>query len=301
MTNVHRERIGAAVFALSFVCLYWIAADILEIAGDEGIYLEGGRRIAMGQQPYRDFFVLTGPLTFWIQGALAHLSDMKLAIMRLPAILDSAFLVWAVYWLASRYTNTAFAAGAALSLLAYQSRIRILNVNHRWDSGALATAAIVTALAAYRSGRCKLWAVSGILLAAASWATPSLAIVALPLLVWSGRKNMRCVIAFLTGGVATTGAAALYLHWHGALIPMIESLRWTGANYTAPNRVPYGSVWAGATPGVAAWRYALVTMIRLFPRSCQWPPSAVGRGSGVLKRTAATARRWRRCWAPQPH
>ena len=59
MTNVRKERIGAAIFLLSFVCLYWIAGDILEIAGDEGIYLEGGRRIAMGQQPYRDFFVLT--------------------------------------------------------------------------------------------------------------------------------------------------------------------------------------------------------------------------------------------------
>jgi len=229
MTNVRKERIGAAIFLLSFVCLYWIAGDILEIAGDEGIYLEGGRRIAMGQQPYRDFFVLTGPLTFWIQGLLAHLGGMKLAIMRLPVILDAAFLAWAVYWLASRYTGTAYAAGAAFSFLAYESRIRILKVNHRWDSGALATAAIVAALAAQRSGRRELWAVCGILLAAAAWATPSMAMVAVPLLVWSGRKGVGCVAAFLAGSAVTSGAAALYLHWHGALIPMIESLRWTGA------------------------------------------------------------------------
>ena len=265
MTNVRKERIGAAIFLLSFVCLYWIAGDILEIAGDEGIYLEGGRRIAMGQQPYRDFFVLTGPLTFWIQGLLAHLGGMKLAIMRLPVILDAAFLAWAVYWLASRYTGNAYAAGAAFSFLAYESRIRILKVNHRWDSGALATAAIVAALAAQRSGRRELWAVCGILLAAAAWATPSMAMVAVPLLVWSGRKGVGCVAAFLAGSAVTSGAAALYLHWHGALIPMIESLRWTGANYTAPNRVPYGSVWAGATPDAAAWQYALVTVILMVP------------------------------------
>jgi len=265
MTNVRKERIGAAIFILSFVCLYWIAGDILEIAGDEGIYLEGGRRIAMGQQPYRDFFVLTGPLTFWIQGALAHLSAMKLAIMRLPVILDAAFLGWAVYWLASRYTSSAYAAGAAFSFLAYESRIRILKVNHRWDSGALAMAAIVAALAAHRSGRRETWAVCGILLAAAAWATPSMAIVALPLLVWSGSKGMGCAAALLAGSAVTSGAAGLYLHWHGALLPMIESLRWTGANYTAPNRVPYGSVWAGATPDAAAWQYAMATMILMVP------------------------------------
>jgi 4-amino-4-deoxy-L-arabinose transferase-like glycosyltransferase len=265
MTNVRKARIGAAIFLLSFVCLYWIAADILEIAGDEGMYLEGGRRIAMGQQPYRDFFVLTGPLTFWIQGVLAHLSAMKLAIMRLPVILDAAFLAWAVYWLASRYTGSAYAAGAAFSFLAYESRIRILKVNHRWDSGALATAAIVTALAAHRSGRRELWAACGILLAAAAWATPSMAIVALPLLAWSGRKGMGCAAAFLAGGAITSGAAGLYLHWHGALLPMIESLRWTGANYTAPNRVPYGSVWAGAMPDAAAWQYAVASGILMVP------------------------------------
>jgi len=273
MTNARKARIGAAIFLLSFVCLYWIAADILEIAGDEGIYLEGGRRIAMGQQPYRDFFVLTGPLTFWVQGVLAHLSAGKLAIMRVPVILDAAFLGWAVYWLASRYTNSEYAAGAAVSFVAYESRIRILKVNHRWDSGALATAAIVAALAAQRSGRREMWAVCGILLAAAAWATPSMAIVALPLLVWSGRKGMGCAAAFLAGSTATSGAAALYLHGQRALLPMIDSLRWTGANYTAPNRVPYGSVWAGATPDAAAWQYALATAILMAPAVL--PPAAI--------------------------
>src|SRR5208283_3385124 len=126
MTNARKARIGAAIFLLSFVCLYWIAADILEIAGDEGIYLEGGRRIAMEQQPYRDFFLLTGPLTFWIQGALGYLSGLKLEIMRLSVMLDAAFLAWAVYWFTSRYASAAYSAGAAFAFLAYESRVRIL-------------------------------------------------------------------------------------------------------------------------------------------------------------------------------
>ena len=86
MTQWRESKVlaGAAVFSLAFLYLYWIAGDILRTAGDEGIYLEGGRRVALGQWPYRDFFALTGPLTFWIEGVLARCSGMNLAAMRLP-------------------------------------------------------------------------------------------------------------------------------------------------------------------------------------------------------------------------
>src|ERR1039457_6649650 len=100
MTRDWKERkalVGAAVFALAFVYLYWIAGDILRTAGDEGVYIEGGRRVALGQLPYRDFFVLTGPLTFWVQGLLARLSGMNLVAMRLVVVFDAAFLAWAVF------------------------------------------------------------------------------------------------------------------------------------------------------------------------------------------------------------
>src|ERR1700691_947799 len=94
---------GAILFAASFLFLYWVSGDVLHIGGDEGIYLQGGRLVAQGQHPYRDFFSITGPLTFWIEGSLAFSSGMSLAAMRLPPILDAAFLVSAVYWLTSRY------------------------------------------------------------------------------------------------------------------------------------------------------------------------------------------------------
>jgi hypothetical protein len=120
-TRVPKPLLGIAIFAPAFIYLYWIAGDLLELSGDEGIYLEGGRRIAMGQVPYRDFFVWTGPLTFWIEGVLAHWSGMSLPWMRLPMILDIAFPAWAVYRLTSRYTSP---VGSAFAFLAYESRLR---------------------------------------------------------------------------------------------------------------------------------------------------------------------------------
>ena len=263
--RVPRILPGIAVFVIAFLYLYWISGDILELFGDEGIYLEGGRRIALGQIPYRDFFVLTGPLTFWIQGALAFGSGMSLSLMRLPMILDTAFLVWAVYWFTSRYTNAIFSIGSAFAFLAYESRLRLLYVNHRWDSAAMSTAAIIFALAASRSGRSRYCVLSGILAAGAAWATPSLIIVAVPLLWWSARRSFRDAAAFLGGGALITAGAGLYLQWNHALTPMIQSLRWTSANYTAPNRVSFGNVWAGTDPHLPLWQYLAFTVASMAP------------------------------------
>jgi hypothetical protein len=274
--NDRKVLVGAALFSLAFLYLYWIAGDILQTAGDEGIYLEGGRRVALGQQPYRDFFVLTGPLTFWIEGMLAHVSGMSLAVMRLPLILDTAFLAWAVYWFTSRYAGALYSAGAGLAFLACESRVHLLNVNHRWDSGALATAAIAVAWTAHRTGRNMLWAASGFLVVAAALATPSLLIAALPLLFWSARRSAVSALVFLGGGGLAAGAAAIYLQGCHVLLPMIQSMRWTAANYTAPNRVFYGSIWLGAeSPGLhfLGWSYLLSSIPALVPAIL--PPAAV--------------------------
>ena len=234
---------GTALFALSFIHIYWIAGDILQIAGDEGIYLQGGRLVALGQQPYRDFVAITGPLTFWIQGALAAAGGMSLAVMRLAPVFDAAFLAWAVYWLTSRYAGAFYSVGTAVAFLAYEARLRQLNVNHRWDSAALAVAAALLAGRALRPGRSGLsWTASGFLIAAAAFATPSMLVVALPLLFFSARQNLRSAMGFLAGGTLATGIAAIYLQQTHTLAPMIQAMLWTSANYAQANRVFYGGI-----------------------------------------------------------
>lgn len=277
----HRSLAGAAAFTFALLFLYWIAGGVLQTAGDEGIYLEGGRRVALGQQPYRDFFALTGPLTFWIEGAMARLGGMNLAVMRLPMVLDCAFLAACVYWFTSRHTNFLYAGGASLAFLAYESRLRLLNVNHRWDSAALATGAIASALEAHRTGRRQLWALAGFLAACAALATPSILLAALPLLWWCGRKRAP---VFVAGALLPAGGAALYLQWHQALIPMIRSMRWTSANYTAANRVFYGSVWLGVEAGGlhSGWKYAIASSAELLPAVL--PVAAMGGWLWFLRR-----------------
>jgi hypothetical protein len=262
-----KRLVGALVFGLAFVYLYWIAGDVLRTAGDEGIYLEGGRRVALGEQPYRDFFAFTGPLTFWIQGILARASGMSLAIMQVPAVFDVAFLAWLIYWLTSHYAGALYSAGTALAFLAIEAHPRLLVVNHRWDSAALAMAAIAAALSAHRNGRREIWAASGFLLVAAAWATPPMLLVGLPLFWWCARSGATSTFAFLGGGTLAAGAGAAFLQWKGALGPMIQSMSWVGAHYARANRVPYGSVWLGlaAGPQPEGWRFAVESSYSAIP------------------------------------
>jgi hypothetical protein len=266
--------VGLALFALSFLYLYWVAGEVLRISGDEGIYLQGGRLVALGQQPYRDFFTITGPLSFWIEGILAFWSGMSLAVMRLPPVFDAAFVACAVYYLTSRYASVLYSAGTAIAFMAYQVRLRQLNVNHRWDSAALSMGAILLALRAQRTRSRWLWAGSGFLIVASSCATPSMLVVAIPLLFWCGRRDWRGTPALLGGGALAAAIAAAYLQAGHALLPMIQSMRWTSANYTQANRVFYGGIFLGG-PAVeaAGWLGMVAFGFSLLPAI--FPPLAI--------------------------
>jgi hypothetical protein len=266
--------VGIVLFVLSFLYFYWVAGDVLHMGGDEGIYLQGGRLVSLGQQPYRDFFAIAGPLTFWMEGALASASGMSLAIMRLPPIFDAAFLVWVVYWLLSRYAGTLYSAGAAIVFMACELRIRQLNVNHRWDSAALAMAAIVLAFEADRGGRTALRVAAGFLIVASALATPSMLLVAFPMLFWCGWGKIRNALLFVGGGTLAAGTAAIYLQQVHALVPMIQSMLWTGANYAPANRVLYGG-WGIVAPGAntAGWTYFAGLAFSFLPAIL--PPAAI--------------------------
>jgi 4-amino-4-deoxy-L-arabinose transferase-like glycosyltransferase len=267
--------VGIALLGIFFFLLYGISGDVLRVAGDEGIYLQGGRLVAQGQQPYRDFFAIAGPLTFWAEGALGRWGGMNLAVMRLPAILDAAFLAWAVYWFTSRYAGVFYSAGTAVAFLACEVRVRQLNVNHRWDSAALAVGAVLLALHAQRTGRRGLWAACGFLTVVAALATPSMALVALPLLYWCGRRAWRNMPVFLSGAVVAAGIAAAYLQSEQALLPLIRSMRWTGANYTQANRVFYGGLFMRGLPGVEPGGWAAVAGLPIWLLPAILPLAAI--------------------------
>jgi hypothetical protein len=258
MNRRRRVLLGLAILGLAFLYLWCIAGDLFSLGVDEGIYLEGGRRVAAGQVVYRDFFVLTGPLTFWIEGALAHLGGNDIPFMRLALLADLAFLASAVYWLAAQFESEWFSAGLTFVFLVFESKVQHIVVKHRWDSAALATAAVVAAVSASRRNSRGLWMLAGALGASAAWATPSVGLVLVPLLVWAARRRIAAALACLGGVAAVSAAAAGYLASTHALGPMIEAMRWTAANYAGANALAYGAT--GISGGAAAagvWQQAV--------------------------------------------
>jgi len=159
---LQHDLLGAAsVFAFAAALLWWLAGQRLVWIMDEGIYLDGARRMLAGQMPYRDFFVLTGPGTFWNLAVFFKMFGTSLASARALLVLDLALIAACMYWLAARFSSRALGfwlAGFFVALLAGDKDDLV--VNHRWDSAALSTLGVtLLAAAGVRTGN--RWLVAG--------------------------------------------------------------------------------------------------------------------------------------------
>lgn len=247
------------------VAIWALWANRFFLSLDEGIYLAGAERILHGQVPYRDFFVLTGPGSFWMQACILGLLGPTLRHARLALAFDLGLMTAAVYWLSERLTGRTMALVAAASFFALETRpLFRLYVNHRWDSGAFGLLAVVLIFAATEHPRFVTFFAAGVAAAAAAWITPSLLAVVLLLGLWllliQGLRHQ--FIPYVLGITTLSTVAAGVLLYQGALIPMFRDLLWTASYYPAANRVPYGygaiapgglaAVFAGAH-GASAW------------------------------------------------
>jgi 4-amino-4-deoxy-L-arabinose transferase-like glycosyltransferase len=237
--------IACAVFAATAAFLWWIAGSRFLVIPDEGIYLDGALRMIRGEAPYRDFFVLTGPGTYWIQYLSLRFFGIQIWATRIPVIADVALLATFIYWLAARLSGRVTALAAALLYLALQANyFTVLQANHRWDSSMLALASLVLVFEVLGTSTPLTLFLAGFLSAAAAWATPTMGIVSATVLLWLALHPQRrsTLPAFSAGVVICLAAGALWLFHDGALMAMIEHFRWSAANYSSANRTPYG--WA---------------------------------------------------------
>lgn len=236
------------VFVSTALFLWWLAGRRFVPILDEGIYLDGAARIARGEVPYRDFFVLTGPGIFWLDGVLFRLLGVSLGNAHIPLIVDIAAMAALIYWLTRQLARPAVAWFVTLCFVVFGTADpHIVVVNHRWESGALGFAAIAAVFAIRGKVNPRLSAGAGVAAAAAAWFTPSMGLLVLFLAVWllfQGDRR-RGILPYLGGCAAVSAASLACLAWSGALAPFIQHMQWTAANYSGPNRVPYGAVAGG--------------------------------------------------------
>jgi len=241
------------VFLGTALSLWWAFGNRLILGtNDEGIYLTIGERILHGQRLYVDFFGYLSPGSFWLQALAMRLLGVTLAAGRMVVILDVALECALIYWLVSRYASRACAALTWIMYLAFQTADpSMLTAQHRWDSGALALGAIAICVAAQGAGRERWLAASGLLMACAALATPSVALVALTTLgwlawpgAWPGDRRRRAAW-YLVGLASGATAAGIALWLDGILPAFVRQMQWLARNYTAVNVMHYGSIIGG--------------------------------------------------------
>src|SRR5580700_2546865 len=226
--------IGAtAVFVLAGLWLWWMIDRRFLLTFDEGIFVDGSRRILSGQVPYRDFFILMGPGTFWLQALALRVFGITLAASRAVLLLDLAILATCVFWLVSRQLSVAYAAWtAALLMILETANQGIMIPSHRWDSAALAVLAIT--ICASEPGRWTIFA-AGCSTAFAAWTTPPIALVGFVILIWLWCEARWNVLPYLAGGATVCIACATALAVQGGLLPMARQFLWNGSNYMGAN------------------------------------------------------------------
>lgn len=274
------------VFALVFAYMFSSAGHFLSLSNnDEGIYLDAGRRVAEGQTPYRDFFYLSGPATPWTMGLSMKLFGTNLPAARLPLIFDVSLITALIFWMSRRLSGHTKAASisAFLFLSFTAAQPAVLLPNHRWDSSAMALAAIALVWLCREQPRWQFAALAGLAVAAATWATPSLGLLAITLSVWhlSDRGLRASAGAFLAGGFGGLAAGIVLLWSQGALGPMVDQLFWVARHYSGANRMFYGSVIGGygaLFEGTAGAEKAIAVIIVCLLAVPAWLPIAATAG-----------------------
>ncbi len=247
MTPHRRQVAAAAVFAFTGAWLYWLNARRFVLVGDEGIFVDGARRILDGQVPYRDFFIVMGPGTFWLQALALRIFGITLAASRAVTVLDLSILAACVFWLVSR-VNAAYAAWTAAVLVILETADPSLALpTHRWDSAALATLVVTICAAQISSVRPHRGAIflAGCCAAFAAWITPPVGLVGMVIACWMWMKARAQFWPYAAGFTAVTISSAVVLAIQGALVPMVRQFFWTGSNYSASNHMFYGSRFGG--------------------------------------------------------
>lgn len=256
------------VFLCAAALFWWLAGHRLIPISDEGLYLDGARRLLAGQALYRDFFVLTGPGTFWNVAAFFRIFGVSLASARALLVCDLTVIATGIYWLATRFHSRALgfwlASFFAALLVGDSGR---LVVDHRWDSAAC----LMMSALLLRSGRWWQIGLAGVAAGYAAWITPPILLALAPMFAWSFfERRWAGVFCFGSGIAAVSAGATGALFATGSFGPFVHHFAWIASQYSGANRFAYGGIIGGYGPlfsdahGLELWiRVFLVFFIAL--------------------------------------
>ena len=218
---------------------------LLSHQGDEGTLIGGATRVLAGQLPYRDFFEVMGPGTFYWLALFFKLLGTTWFATRACLLLTTTGITVALYYLARRLNLEKAGWPAILFVAACCHRWNV--ISHHMDSTLWALLSF-TALANWlQRPRCGLLLLAGAGAGLTSCfmlqkgALLCLAFVIVIFLLDNVNQRWRAMLT-VVGGYALVLLIVSALFWRaGGLADLLQAnLLWPMAHYTGVNSVPYG-------------------------------------------------------------
>lgn len=244
-SEAHAGWFVLAVFAASLVILLAALQVDLKLGLDEGIYLTGASQVARGLVPYRDFFALTGPGTFWFYGIVSKLSGNQLSAAHFVLYAEASAIVACAFYFLMITTKSRVAAwlGAAFLLATIIFAQYRLYVNHRWDSLFFSCLSVALILAGQSSKRkVRVVVIAGIVGMLGAVMTPPVLLVQLAVVIalaWESSER-KTVLWYAAGAAVAVACILGYLAITGALAPALSMMEWNRGHYSTPNSVGFG-------------------------------------------------------------
>lgn len=216
--------------------------------GDEGSIVYGAQRVANGEVPYRDFFEVMGPGSFYWLALWFKVLGTSWVTSRVAVLATALASAGAIYYMTARHCTSRFAFFPA----ALYSVVTIPlwpGANHHLDSNLWALLAIAT-IAGDSEISTRRALTAGLFAGFSSTIMPHKGILVLAGLTFAvaiqlrGMRNWQRVLplaAWMVAAFAGVGVSVLVLFWlQGALGELLyANVVWPATQYHSVNVVPY--------------------------------------------------------------
>ena len=222
--------IAVVAGALAFWRTYHVQAWLVDL----GLYFDCAYRISMGEVPYRDFFIVTAPLTYAVLGLLMKLFGPFYLVSRIYVAVQCGLLVAVTYLFCERALKLGKARSLALAVFqtiwAPQMMVGVIWYDN--DCTFLILLAGIFLLRAWSTNGALRWSfLGGVCCGLSYWfkqdsgaGAVAGGLAAATLMALQDRHARRHLLMFAVGVAAVFAAAALYFLAHGAFQDMIS---WT--------------------------------------------------------------------------
>jgi 4-amino-4-deoxy-L-arabinose transferase-like glycosyltransferase len=247
-----RNSLYKGVLLFIFSLIYFIPfVRVLWRIIDEGTLVYGAHLVAQRALPYRDFFEVMGPGSFYWLGLFFKLFGTNVMVARAVLLFTASLTVVLLYWMTRRVYQGPFDLLPSLFYLLVAFPVQPVT-SHHWDSNLFGLLTVGAFFLWQDRGRWWLLAIAGVLAGLTScFLQPKglFLVVALALVILvndcrAGESKLRIAshLGILLGGFAAVGGLLLlFFFFAGGLSDLIyANLIWPLRRYHNINKLPYG-------------------------------------------------------------